>query len=144
MSDRLQRGFYAVESAGRDRRSSACWWFIAARRERSAGVGPPHAVRDNLKQLGLALHAYHEANEGSPWEAWTTSSIGPTSVFPEHGSLFVALLPNLDQDALYNDCNFVGNTDYISMTPMGSCQLNLAGRIDMPSDDPNELGGNPL
>ncbi|OWK35658.1 DUF1559 domain-containing protein [Fimbriiglobus ruber] len=45
---------------------------------------------NNLKQLGLAAHNYHDANNGFPFASSTYSN------------QFVALLPFLEQTALYN------------------------------------------
>jgi prepilin-type processing-associated H-X9-DG protein len=54
----------------------------------------------NLKQLGLALHNYHEANGCFP-PAWIADSQGR----PMH-SWRVLILPYIDQAALYNRYNF--------------------------------------
>jgi prepilin-type processing-associated H-X9-DG protein len=54
----------------------------------------------NLKQLGLALHNYHEANGCFP-PAWIADSRGQ----PMH-SWRVLILPYIDQVALYNRYNF--------------------------------------
>ena len=62
-----------------------------------AGLGPP---RQNLKQIGLALHTFHDAHgcfppavvfgpDGKPWHSWR-----------------VLILPFLEQAALYNEYDF--------------------------------------
>jgi prepilin-type N-terminal cleavage/methylation domain-containing protein len=53
---------------------------------------------NNLKQLGIAFHAYHDANASFPFED------GPTS-FPSNGmappSIYVQILPYIEQGNLY-------------------------------------------
>jgi prepilin-type N-terminal cleavage/methylation domain-containing protein/prepilin-type processing-associated H-X9-DG protein len=60
---------------------------------------------NNLKQLGLAVHNYHSANNTLPAE---NMFLGPTL---DHGwswnaSWAVSLLPNLEQSAMFNAYNF--------------------------------------
>jgi prepilin-type N-terminal cleavage/methylation domain-containing protein len=61
--------------------------------------------RNHLKQLGLALHNYHDAHQIFPpgWMWSTTSSAGSGA----NGATWVVyLLPYLEQTALYNEINF--------------------------------------
>ena len=55
---------------------------------------------NNLKQLGLAAHHYHDANEHLP------PGIGyyPTAASGAFGTYFFHLLPYLEQDNLYRSC----------------------------------------
>jgi prepilin-type N-terminal cleavage/methylation domain-containing protein len=46
---------------------------------------------NNLKQIGLALHNYHDANRTLP----------PSRVGPQHATWFVVILPYLEQDNLF-------------------------------------------
>ncbi len=46
---------------------------------------------NNLKQIGLALHNYHDANQTLP----------PSRVGPQHATWFVLILPYMEQDGLY-------------------------------------------
>jgi prepilin-type N-terminal cleavage/methylation domain-containing protein/prepilin-type processing-associated H-X9-DG protein len=46
---------------------------------------------NNLKQMGLAIHNYHDVNKALP----------PSRVGPQHATWFVIILPYLEQDALY-------------------------------------------
>ena len=65
---------------------------------------------NNLKQLGLALQSYHEkwgkfplgnVDMGTGW-----GNLSP----PKHGSFLVGLLPFLEQQNLYDACDFQGYT----------------------------------
>ena len=47
--------------------------------------------RNNLKQIGLAIHNYHDANKLMP----------PSRLGPQYASWCVLILPYLEQDALY-------------------------------------------
>jgi prepilin-type N-terminal cleavage/methylation domain-containing protein/prepilin-type processing-associated H-X9-DG protein len=46
---------------------------------------------NNLKQMGLAVHNYHDVYKALP----------PSRVGPQHATWFVLILPYLEQDALY-------------------------------------------
>lgn len=62
--------------------------------------------RNNLKQIGLAVHNYHESFLILP-----NSEVGGTGTLSK-ASAFVAILSHLDQANLYNKYNFsVGNSD---------------------------------
>ncbi len=74
---------------------------------------------NNLKQLGIALHGYHDIWHRFPLGASHTSWVdfgsapnGPTST--RHGSLFVALLPFIEHQDIYMYCDFSTTTDYYS------------------------------
>jgi prepilin-type N-terminal cleavage/methylation domain-containing protein/prepilin-type processing-associated H-X9-DG protein len=59
--------------------------------------------KNNLKQIGLALHNYHEQFDVLPYaaagEAWASPLV-------KNNTGWTALLPNLDQSSLYNLINF--------------------------------------
>jgi prepilin-type N-terminal cleavage/methylation domain-containing protein/prepilin-type processing-associated H-X9-DG protein len=57
--------------------------------------------RNNLKQLGLALHNYHDNYRGLPMAKNTTSSTAPTN-FPAQARI----LPFLDQSPVFNQINW--------------------------------------
>jgi prepilin-type N-terminal cleavage/methylation domain-containing protein/prepilin-type processing-associated H-X9-DG protein len=52
--------------------------------------------QNNLKQIGLGLHAYHSANECFP-----PASTGASTTAPQTASLHVVLLPYVEQQAAY-------------------------------------------
>lgn len=62
--------------------------------------------RNNLKQIGLALHNYHDAFQTFPqaafWKDYRTGVTNPTRCF----TWITMLLPYIDQAPLYNTMNF--------------------------------------
>ena len=60
---------------------------------------------NNLKQMGIALHTYHEANNTFPmgYVSWNNANMELTSPGWGWGAL---LLPQLEQSSLYNATNF--------------------------------------
>ena len=57
--------------------------------------------RNNMKQLGVAMHGYHETFGTFPADAVWVYQPGPNAQ-PRHYSWLVAILPQLDQAAVYN------------------------------------------
>jgi prepilin-type N-terminal cleavage/methylation domain-containing protein/prepilin-type processing-associated H-X9-DG protein len=101
---------------------------------------------NNLKQLGLALHNYHDiwnrfplgASHPEPFD-WANV---PTS---NHGSFLVALLPFIEQQNIYNACDFTTNTDYYSKIGDKYIHEIWIQTFICPSDDmPQYWGGNQL
>ena len=68
---------------------------------------------NNLKQLGLALHTYHDVHNALPW---STTYYGPDGTYETNrGWAWSAmLLPFIEQGAAYNQINF---GDYIPTNP---------------------------
>ncbi|WP_339728061.1 DUF1559 domain-containing protein [uncultured Gimesia sp.] len=58
--------------------------------------------KNNLKQLGIALHSYHEAHGGFPGASYC----GGTSGISHCHTWIESLLPYIDQAPLYNKINF--------------------------------------
>src|SRR5947209_405838 len=59
---------------------------------------------NNLKQLGLAIHNYLDANSVMPPAAFPRDAI-PWYGYPYDFSVFIRILPQLEQPALYNATN---------------------------------------
>src|SRR5690606_27994059 len=101
----------------------------------------------NLAQLGLALHNYHDIYHTFPMGASHAEPYVWMYRSPhQHGSLIVALLPFLEQQMLYDHCNFKGNTVFDSTLPDGRKvhQVEISV-LRCPSDFGTEgLDGNPL
>ncbi len=75
----------------------------------SAGVGARAQCSNNLKQLGLALHAYHEAwgsfpISSSPWDnpPWNHNPLPAGQVGATGMGWVVGILPHLEQQALFD------------------------------------------
>jgi prepilin-type N-terminal cleavage/methylation domain-containing protein len=94
---------------------------------------------NNLKQIGIAVHAYHDANK-----------VFPDNVRPTGGKIrvrwFTKILPYLDQTPLYNAYNAELNWSDPANLPVTSTKLAVAtcpsvpspGRLDV---DPASTGG---
>jgi prepilin-type N-terminal cleavage/methylation domain-containing protein/prepilin-type processing-associated H-X9-DG protein len=65
---------------------------------------------NNLKQIGLGVHNYISTNDVFPWGCYRQHYIGdPLGYPPTSGGSFVALLPQMEQQQVYNAVNFMGN-----------------------------------
>lgn len=62
--------------------------------------------RNNLKQLGIALHNYHETYGQFPPTIFNTWGPNASWTANEKGSYFVRLLPFIDQAPLYDQVDF--------------------------------------
>lgn len=63
------------------------------------------SCRNNLKQMGLALHTYHDASGTFPMGYLAWARADPTATAPGWG-WSAQILPRLEQGALYNATNF--------------------------------------
>ena len=62
--------------------------------------------KNNLKQIGLALHNYHDVNSVLP-PGWIGVTAGVSDIYGVNGWGWAAkLLPQMEQGALYNQLNF--------------------------------------
>jgi prepilin-type N-terminal cleavage/methylation domain-containing protein/prepilin-type processing-associated H-X9-DG protein len=102
---------------------------------------------NNLKQLGLALHNYHDTYKRFPLGASHPNAANWSTIHPDHhGSLIVGLLPFFEQQNLHDACDFTTDTAYNSVLP-GSTEKVHEQWIDTlvcPSDEQEYLDGNPL
>ncbi len=65
--------------------------------------------KNNLKQLGLALHTYHDTYNQFPNSAvwgWYVPPTAASAAVPRHYSWICMILPYLDSSPLYNFINF--------------------------------------
>ncbi len=73
---------------------------------------------NNLKQLGLAIHNYHDTMGRFPQTIHTNKTWG--TVNSDHkGSWLVRLLPFIEQNTIYDQLDFVGDTEQTSVTTSG-------------------------
>ena len=70
---------------------------------------------NNVKQLSLAAHTYHDAHRSFPigyWQELGSATIGPTLQRATQGrqtSWLTGVLPFIEQTALFNQVNFTTN-----------------------------------
>ena len=94
---------------------------------------------NNLKQIGLALHNYHNINDSFPMGSGQCLTGFPATYTSKQGmSSLVALLPQVEQTPLYNAFNFYWGIDE-NTDPMKSIQstaLNTQVRAYLCPTDP--------
>src|SRR5438309_1503230 len=61
---------------------------------------------NNMKQMGLAIHNYHNVNNVFPMGCSSASYDGKTYNVKQNLSSHAAMLPFLEQNAIYNALNF--------------------------------------
>lgn len=88
---------------------------------------------NNLKQIGLAVHGYHDSYKklppGSDWGGAMTNW---------KGSVLIKILPYIEQDALYENFDFINNLPTDNQTFPGTTTLlgtRLIASYQCPSDD---------
>ena len=90
--------------------------------------------RNHLKQIGLALHNYHEANNAIPPQAtWA-----PNTTFSGY-SIHVRLLPHIEQTNLYHSVNY--NAGYASQPDVCKARIPLFRCPSDPKDATRFDGG---
>ncbi|QDU61145.1 hypothetical protein Pan216_19990 [Planctomycetes bacterium Pan216] len=77
---------------------------------------------NHLKQIGVALHNYHDSHGGFPPAAITSNQHGPTA--------WVMLLPYLDQASFYDQIADKRFTQCYWLGSSGSCAADLAPVFD--------------
>jgi prepilin-type N-terminal cleavage/methylation domain-containing protein/prepilin-type processing-associated H-X9-DG protein len=103
---------------------------------------------NNLKQLGIALNAFHSERGKFPngAECYNVSDLYNISN-TNHGSIFVSLLPYIEQKGPFKSCDFTTDTDRNSVMGKGGQHVyeSWIPTLLCPSDDvPKYLNGNPL
>src|SRR6056297_1950458 len=89
--------------------------------------------RNNLKQLGLALHNYHDVNRMfAPSSIWTTDGAGNLNSGTAGRSWLFQILPYLDQANLYQQAS---NSLISNQDPVSSQKLTM---FACPSDPNSE------
>jgi len=94
--------------------------------------------QNNMKQIVLATHAYHDANNRFPPDVgWTPNPVKPpvpaTTATPygnaggANGTLFFHVFPYMEQDNLYNSCRTAGGYQYLNMGGTYRYQNTVAG-----------------
>ena len=103
---------HADRVAGCDRDHRGLDRLAAPRRAGGTRGGPPHAVHNNLKQLGLSLHNYHSSVNAFPPAGWiaplTNWWVANNLTWPGHFrySFMLQTLPYMEQTAASNAMNF--------------------------------------
>lgn len=100
--------------------------------------------KNNLKQIGLALHNYHDTTNVFPAAMWWYGGVNyvggsPTQINSMGPSWLHAILPNLDQAPLFNQTNFSVNIG--TGTNVGVVARVIPALL-CPSD-PNATSANP-
>lgn len=98
--------------------------------------------KNNLKQMGLALHNYHETHNIFPNDVWTYDP-GGAGAAPRNYTWITLILPFLEQAPLYNQINF--STPMLGQSgPAGPIQATKIPVLHCPSDqdhDPSARDG---
>jgi prepilin-type N-terminal cleavage/methylation domain-containing protein/prepilin-type processing-associated H-X9-DG protein len=93
--------------------------------------------QNNLKQIGLAVHGFHDAKKQLPQNHRPASA----TVSTVRERWFTQILPYLEQDALYSRYDTGTNWDSANNIPLTSTYLKVAVCPSAPS--PNRLDANP-
>jgi prepilin-type N-terminal cleavage/methylation domain-containing protein/prepilin-type processing-associated H-X9-DG protein len=90
---------------------------------------------NNLKQIGLALHNYHSTHDSFP-VGQTQNLAGPVNYLGWMGwSIHAQILPNLEQQPLYNSINFNAISDGYTYGPLNTTAANRIVSVFLcPSD----------
>jgi prepilin-type N-terminal cleavage/methylation domain-containing protein/prepilin-type processing-associated H-X9-DG protein len=87
---------------------------------------------NNLKQIGLAVHNYISANDVFPWGCYRQHQASQPTGYPyTSGGSFLPLLPQMEQNQVYNAINFNYNIFGAGNTTVTATSLNY---LHCPSD----------
>lgn len=96
---------------------------------------------NNLKQIGLALHYYHDSNNAFPFNYLQSNQDGDI----RRGTVLARLLPYLEQRALYDCIDFRINDDASRQTLDGTTTGTRIRTVPVPAflcpSDPRVTGG---
>ncbi len=111
---------------------------------------------NNLKQIGLAAHSYHDIGGKFPTTMYLHPVFGPKGIAWNNSSFLVQMLPQFEQQGLYNATNFsmmmgtfIGggwrwSPTYATGDPNMTTRLTVLNTLICPSDDsPNVDNKNP-
>lgn len=133
MTNRRRRGFSLIEMMVVVGLISILIGLLLPAVQSARAAARQAHCRSNLRQIGLALHAYHESNNSFPIAINSiVARVAPgrnRMAYAGYYSFHTRLLPALDQAALFNSINFLSGT-----TPPRS--------INYPPLKPEEVAGN--
>jgi prepilin-type N-terminal cleavage/methylation domain-containing protein len=90
--------------------------------------------QNNLKQIGLACHNYHDANKAFP-PSCTTGTVATAPWFPFQHSWTASILPYIEQTNVFKLYNYKANWNDPSNYPAIQVQIAI---FYCPSSDPGE------
>ncbi|GAA4441009.1 DUF1559 domain-containing protein [Bremerella cremea] len=88
---------------------------------------------NNLKQLGLAMHNYHDTYGSFPYGQYNTQQSEDTSENPNRSTWFVATLPFVEQSAMYDTIQPLMSTSAANTWPENVRKTVVEGFV-CPSD----------
>ena len=100
--------------------------------------------KNNIKQLGLAMHNYHDVHNQFPMNSlqWGAPANTPEWTGTQHGSQLTLLLPFIEQAPLYNAINFQNvNAEATVVGGKPVYQVVIPGFICPTATSPNNRGG---
>ncbi len=84
---------------------------------------------NQLKQIGLALHAFHEARQRLPMATSRNLAVGSAQCAATPFNWAVAVFPYMDLDPLYSQFNFANDGNSTSVNASGVSNASLASTV---------------